>query len=145
MLREGLSTIVKGDNMKNYKPVITVETNGCFDSLNDKFEKLREIVKLGTLDKYGRQGVEALRANTPVDTGKTAASWEYKIVRKTNSIAIQWYNTNKNDGVPIAIILQYGHGTPSGTYVQGVDYINPAMRPVFDEISQNMWREVTEA
>ena len=80
----------------NYRPVITVETNGCFDSLNDKFEKLKEIVKLGTLDKYGRQGVEALRANTPVDTGKTAASWEYKIVRKTNSIAIQWYNTNKN-------------------------------------------------
>ena len=79
MLREGLSTIVKGDDM-SYKPVITVETNGCFDSLNDKFEKLREIVKLGTLDKYGRQGVEALRANTPVDTGKTAASWEYKIV-----------------------------------------------------------------
>ena len=80
MLREGLSTIVKGDDM-NYRPVITVETNGCFNSLNDKFERLKEIVKLGTLDKYGRQGVEALRANTPVDTGKTAASWEDKIVR----------------------------------------------------------------
>lgn len=95
------------------------------------------------LDKYGRQGVEALRSATPRDSGKTAESWGYETNVTDTGLEIIWKNSNVNDGVPIAIILQYGHGTGTGGYVKGRDYINPAIRPVFDKISQDLWREVT--
>lgn len=97
------------------------------------------------LDKYGQMGVKALADNTPMDTGTTAASWYYKIEKKYNSIIMYWGNTNVNDGVQIAILLQYGHATGNGGYVQGSDYINPAMRPIFDKIAHDAWEEVINA
>ncbi len=97
---------------------------------------------LAILQKYGEIGVRELRNYTPVDTGKTADSWTYEIVDRGNSISIYWSNTNINDGVPIAVILQYGHGTGNGGYVKGFDYINPAIAPVFEQIASEAWREV---
>ena len=99
---------------------------------------------LSELDKCGRIGVEALRANTPVRTGLTAASWSYKVETKGSSVTITWSNSNvTRDGQPIAIMLQYGHGTGTGGYVVGRDYINPAMKPVFEEIESRVWKVVT--
>lgn len=97
-----------------------------------------------TLDKYGRIGVEALSKATPVDTGKTAASWEYRVNVTDRVAEVYWTNTNRNKGVPIAVVIQYGHAMPNGGYVQGVDYINPAMKPIFDEIREKVWKEVVD-
>ena len=96
------------------------------------------------LEKYGQQGVAALSAATPVKTGKTASSWYYKIENKNGNSKISFCNSNVQNGVPIAIILQYGHGTETGGWVQGRDYINPALKPIFDEIANNAWGEVTK-
>ena len=96
------------------------------------------------LDKYGREGVAALSSATPVDTGKTAASWRYEITRKNGSATISFLNSNVQNGVNIAVILQYGHGTRNGGWVEGRDYINPAIRPIFDNIAKNAWEEVTK-
>lgn len=96
------------------------------------------------LEKYGKQGVDALASATPRDTGFTASSWNYKIKVSTGSITLTWYNTNVVNGVPIAIILQYGHGTGTGGYVEGRDYINPALAPIFDKIAEDVWKEVTK-
>lgn len=95
------------------------------------------------LEKYAREGVTALASATPVDSGETAASWDYEIQKGNGKVSIYWTNSNINDGVPIAVILQYGHGTNGGGYVQGRDYINPAIRPIFDKIAENAWKEVT--
>lgn len=100
---------------------------------------------LNALDRYGQEGVRALSAATPVDTGKTASSWTYEIERNSETTTIRWLNTNINQNVNIAIILQYGHGTGTGGFVSGRDYINPAMKPIFDNIATNVWREVTSA
>ena len=100
---------------------------------------------LKILDKYAQQGVEALSSNTPVDSGTTASKWGYEIKRHIGGVGIYWTNDNINKGVNIAVILQYGHGTGTGGYVQGIDYINPAIRPIFDEIAKSAWREVTSA
>ena len=94
------------------------------------------------LDKYGSKGVAALKKATPKDTGLTANSWSYKITRGKNSVTISFENSNINDGVPIAIILQCGHGTRNGGWVEGYDYINPAVRPIFDELAKAAWKEV---
>ena len=99
---------------------------------------------LKNLDKFGREGVAALSLATPVDTGKTAESWDYRIEKTIDGIKIVWTNSNVNKGVNIAIILQYGHGTGNGGYVQGRDYINPAIRPIFDRIADDAWKEVTK-
>ena len=95
------------------------------------------------LERYGQQGVLALASMTPLESGKTAVSWDYEIVHGENGVSIYWTNSNVQNGVNIAIILQYGHGTGTGGYVQGKDYINPAIRPIFDEIAQQIWKEVT--
>ena len=116
---------------------------GNFKNTNKYFEKLLEIIKLGKLDYYGKKGIQALKSTTPVDTGKTASSWYYEIVRKGERVSIVWKNSNINNGVSIAIILQYGHGTRNGGYVVGQDYINPAIKPIFNEIEREIWREVT--
>lgn len=116
---------------------------GDFKKTNKYFERLLEIIKLGKLDAYGRRGVQALKSSTPVDTGKTASSWYYDIVRKGEQVSIVWKNSNINDGVSIAIILQYGHGTRNGGYVVGRDYINPAIKPIFNEMEREIWEEVT--
>lgn len=105
--------------------------------------KLQLALKLGILDKYGQKGVQALSSATPVDTGLTANSWYYKIERTSTSVTIVFCNSNIQNGVPIAIILQYGHGTRNGGWVEGRDYINPAIQPIFDEIVKNVWKEVT--
>lgn len=101
-------------------------------------------VRLGDLDRYGREGVAALASATPTDTGRTANSWYYEITNTKGSAKITFYNSNVQNGVPIAIILQYGHSTRNGGWVEGRDYINPAIQPIFDKIADNAWREVTK-
>ena len=123
--------------------MIVLSSKGDFSKATRYFEKLKETAKLGVLDKYGREGVAALSSATPVETGLTASSWEYKIKHSDSSASIEFSNSNINNGVPIAIILQYGHGTGTGGWVQGRDYINRAIRPVFDKIVEDLWKEVT--
>lgn len=94
------------------------------------------------LDKYAQQGVEALSRATPKESGETASSWHYEIIQNESSLSVVWNNSNVNKGVNIAIILQYGHGTRNGGYVQGRDYINPALRPIFDKLAEAAWKEV---
>jgi len=94
------------------------------------------------LNKYATLGQNALSNATPVESGETAASWYYTIVQRPGYYSIRWHNRHVEDGVPIAVILQYGHGTGTGGYVQGRDYIMPAIRPIFDQIVDEAWREV---
>ena len=122
--------------------MIKKKKKGDFKNLSSFLEKTKEKLNLGLLDKYGREGVAALQAATPKDTGKTSESWYYKIERKNGSVSLTFHNSNQNKGVPIAIILQYGHATGNGGYVEGVDYINPALRPIFDKIAEEAWKEV---
>lgn len=123
--------------------MISIRQKGDFSKLNGYLEKLKNIVKIGDLDRYGREGVQALSSATPKDSGETASSWYYEITHKKESISITFKNSNINEGVPIAIILQLGHGTNNGGWVEGRDYINPAIRPVFDKIANQAWKEVT--
>ena len=123
--------------------MISFRQKGDFKKLNSYLERLEEVIKLGKLNKYGEQGVSALASATPVDTGLTASSWQYSINREKDSVSISFENTNINNGVSIAILLQYGHGTRNGGYVQGRDYINPAIQPLFDQIAEEAWKEVT--
>lgn len=123
--------------------MIRFRQKGDFSKLTRFLERAKEAVRLGDLDKYGREGVAALASATPVESGLTANSWYYEITNKNGSAAITFYNSNVNKGVPIAIILQYGHGTRTGGWVQGRDYINPAIQPIFDKIANEAWREVT--
>lgn len=123
--------------------MIRFRQKGDFKKLSNFLERIKEVLKKGELDRYGREGVEALSNATPVDTGKTASSWYYEIERRDGSLSISFYNSNINKGVPIAIILQYGHGTRNGGWVQGRDYINPAIQPIFDRIAEEAWKEVT--
>lgn len=123
--------------------MITFRQKGDFSKFNKYLERLKEAVKLGDLNKYGRQGVQALSSATPIESGETANSWYYKINRTKESVAITFHNSNIQNGVPIAIILQYGHGTGTGGYVEGRDYINPAIQPIFDRIAEDAWKEVT--
>lgn len=128
------------------KQCIEVVHNGNFNNL----EKFLSAVSSGqyilhVLDKYGQEGVEALAAATPVDTGKTAASWYYDKIVENGTAKLVWYNSNIHRGINIAILLQYGHATKSGTYVEGIDYINPALRPVFERLAEDAWMEVTKA
>lgn len=122
--------------------MISFSQKGDFSKLTSFLEKIKEITRMGSLDKFGRQGVEALSAATPIDTGLTSASWEYKIENRKGSTSIIFYNNNIQNGVPIAILLQYGHATRNGGWVQGRDYINPAIQPIFDRIAEEAWREV---
>ena len=123
--------------------MITFRQKGDFSKFNKYLERLKEAVKLGDLNKYGRQGVQALSSATPIESGETANSWYYKINRTKESVAITFHNSNIQNGVPIAIILQYGHGTGTGGCVEGRDYINPAIQPIFDRIAEDAWKEVT--
>ena len=124
--------------------MISFRQKGDFSNLNKYLERVKEVAKMGDLDKYGREGVAALSSATPVDTGKTANSWYYKIERQNGSVSINFLNSNINEDVPIAIILQYGHATSTGGWVEGRDYINPAIRPLFDSIAEKAWKEVTK-
>lgn len=124
--------------------MISVRQKGDFSKTIRYLGKAKKAVRLEDLDAYGREGVAALASATPVDSGLTANSWYYEIVRKNGSVTIAFNNSNIQNGVPIAIILQYGHGTRNGGWVQGRDYINPAVQPIFDEITNKAWREVTK-
>ena len=124
--------------------MISFRQKGDFSKLTRFLERAKEAVHLGDLDKYGREGVAALSSATPKDSGLTSSSWYYEIENNKESARIMFKNSNIQNGVPIAIILQYGHGTGTGGWVEGRDYINPAIQPVFDKIADNAWREVTK-
>lgn len=124
--------------------MISFRQKGDFSKLTSYLEKAKETIKLGNLDRYGQEGVKALSSATPQDSGKTASSWYYEIEHKNGSVSISFHNSNINKGVPIAIILQYGHGTRNGGWVEGKDYINPAIQPIFDKITSEAWKEVTK-
>ena len=122
--------------------MIKISLKGNFKNIEKFFDgaknRLPQRIR-SVLDKYGRQGVAALQMYTPKDSGETANSWKYEIF----NLGIAWSNTNvTGNGTPVAILLQYGHGTKNGGYVQGRDYINPALQPIFDEIADNCWKEV---
>lgn len=121
--------------------MIKVTSRGEFRKTRDFLNKMLRRDIFSDLDRYGKLGVAALRASTPIDSGKTAAAWEYRII-KTPHIRIEWYNTNHAAGTSVAILIQYGHGTGSGGWVQGRDYINPAMRPLFDQIAEDIGKKV---
>lgn len=121
------------------------EVKGDWKKTVSFLQKMRRF-SLKDLEKYGRMGVEALAAATPVRTGKTAASWYYKIIERDGEIELQWLNSNLGkEWAPIAILLQYGHATGNGGWVEGRDYINPALRPIFDKIAKEAWQEVTKS
>ena len=125
--------------------MISYTQKGDFSKTTRFLERARNGVRMGVLDKYGQEGVAALASATPVDSGETANSWYYKIENTRGSVKISFCNSNIQNGVPIAIILQYGHGTRNGGWVEGRDYINPAIQPIFDKITNEGWREVTNS
>ena len=124
--------------------MISFRQKGDFSKTKRYLERVKSAARLSILDKYGRKGVAALASATPMETGKTASSWFYEISHNKGSATITFSNSNINKGVPIAIILQYGHGTGTGGWVEGRDYINPAIQPIFDEIANEAWKEVTK-
>ena len=124
--------------------MISFKQKGDFAKLTTYFEKVKDAIRLTDLEKYGQEGVNALASATPVDTGLTANSWYYEITNNNGSVKITFFNSNVQNGVPIAIILQYGHGTRNGGWVQGRDYINPAIRPIFQKIADSAWKEVSK-
>lgn len=124
--------------------MITITEKGSFSHIERYLSRLKQVELERVLNKYGNLGVTALSNATPTETGLTSESWYYDIVARPGYHSIRWYNSHVEDGVPIAVILQYGHGTRTGGYVQGRDYIMPAMRPIFDQIAAEAWREVTK-
>ena len=124
--------------------MIKFRQKGDFSKLTKFLEQSKEAVKLEDLDRFGKAGVSALASATPVETGLTANSWYYEIEHNNGSASISFHNSNIQNGVPIAVILQYGHGTRNGGWVQGRDYINPAIQPLFDQIANEALKEVTE-
>lgn len=123
--------------------MIKYVVKGDFGKTESFLNKLKQIRFSSRMDKYGKAGVRALASATPRDTGKTADSWDYEIEEEPGRTTITWFNSNVQNGVNIALILQYGHGTRTGGYVQGRDYINPALQSVFDEMADAAWKEVT--
>lgn len=123
--------------------ILTVKQKGNFQKTDRFLHRIIEKYYRKKLDHYGRLGVKALAAATPRDTGKTAESWGYRIVEEEGKTSIEWTNSNVVNYVNIAVILQYGHATRTGGWVEGRDYINPALRPIFDKIADEAWKEVT--
>lgn len=122
-----------------------LESKGSFDKTEAWLKNLAKIRIDNILKQCGKQGVDALKAATPVDSGLASESWDFKVKNNANSVEIIWTNSDLENGFPVAIMIQYGHGTGTGGYIQGEDYINPAMRPVFDKISETVWKAVTSA
>ena len=123
--------------------MIGFRQKGDFSKTYSFLNKYKKGVEIRSLEEYGRKGVAALSSATPVNTGKTANSWYYKIEKSDKWIKLVFCNSNVQNGVPIAIILQYGHGTGTGGWVEGRDYINPSIQPIFDQLANDAWREVT--
>lgn len=124
--------------------MISFRQKGDFKKLSGYLERAKEAVHVGNLDRFGREGVAALSAATPKDTGDTANSWKYEIRRTKTTVSLTFSNTNIQNGVPIAIILQYGHAARNGRWIEGIDYINPALKPIFERIANEVWEEVTK-
>lgn len=124
--------------------MVTFRTKGSFLKTKILLERAKNESFRKILDKYGVQGVSALAMATPFDTGETASSWGYEVVHGNGRSIIYWTNSNVNDGVPIAVVLQYGHAARNGGFVEGVDYINPAIKPIFEDIAKAAWEEVTK-
>lgn len=124
--------------------MISFRQKGDFSKLNRYLERVKEAARVGILDKYGREGVAALASATPIESGLAASSWGYEIERGASSVRIVFTNSDIESGFPVAIMIQYGHGTGTGGWVEGRDYINPAIQPVFDKIAEEAWREVTK-
>lgn len=126
-------------------PSVIFTHKGSFKHMEKFLKAMKDQKEYDQLEAYAKRGVDALASATPVRTGKTASSWTYEIHRSKSEVKITWINTNTNKGFNVAVGLQYGHGTGTGGYVQGIDYINPAMRPVFDEIADGVWKVVTSS
>lgn len=124
--------------------MISIRHKGDFANLTKYLEKAKRSAKISDLERFGKEGVAALASATPIDSGLTANSWYYKIKREKGVVTISFHNSNIQNGVPIAIILQYGHGTNNGGWVEGRDYINPAIQPIFDNLANEAWKEVTK-
>lgn len=122
--------------------MIKITATGDFSKAYGFIERVKEVFNRGVFDEYGKMGVEALREATPKRTGKTSESWYYKIKRGSKAVSIEWCNSNSNNGENIAVLIQYGHATKQGAYVRGRDYINPAMKEVFEKIASELWEEV---
>jgi hypothetical protein len=125
--------------------MITFTSSGSFKNTDRFLSKMRNLRIRQSLISHGREGVAALASATPTESGRAAASWDYKVSGGNGGWTITWTNSDVENGFPVAISLQYGYGTGTGGYVQGRDYINPAMRPVFDRIADQVWKEVTSA
>ena len=123
--------------------MITFSQSGDFGNTERFLKNVNNDSFFANLESYGQAGVRALADNTPRDSGKTAQSWGYKVIRSRTNPGIEWYNTNVNDGTSVAILIQYGHATKSGGYISGRDYINPVIRPIFDKIAEDIWKKVT--
>lgn len=123
--------------------MIEIQVSGKGKKTEEWLRKISRGDISAELSRWGKEGVDALSSATPIDSGLTAISWGYKVVYKgRRPIRIEWFNTNVKDGTPIAILIQYGHATRSGAYIQGRDFINPAMRPIFDKITREIWKKV---
>ena len=122
--------------------MIKITQKGNFNNTEKFLKGSQKIDFKKLLDEYGKRGVDALSANTPIDSGKTASLWNYEIHITKNTYKVIWTNDNINQGVPIAILIQYGHATRNGGYVEGRDFINPAMKPIFDSMAEELWKEV---
>lgn len=123
--------------------MITIESQGEWKLTRNWFDRMTKLDLALIMNQFGKEGVSALAATTPSRSGLTSKSWNYEVTRKGNNWKITWTNSNVNKGANIAVLIQYGHGTRNGGYVVGRDYINPAIRPVFDKIAQKAWKEVT--
>lgn len=125
--------------------MVSIKSSGNFSNIEKFLLKMTKSDRLIALEKYGQRGVDALSSATPVDAGRTSKSWGYEIHSSGGNVSLHWTNSNHNKGVNIAILIQYGHGTGTGGYVQGRDFINPAIQPIFDQMANDLWKEVTNA
>lgn len=136
MRLEEENLILRDDHM------ITIKTRGDFRKTETFLRNARDLKLISLIKRYATEGVTALSTATPVDTGETASAWDYRITASQNGIRIDWINTNSENGVPVVILIQYGHGTSTGGYVQGYDFINPALKPIFDKFLSGLTEEV---
>lgn len=122
--------------------MITVSQSGSFNNIDKFINSMKQEDAFAFLDAFGREGVQALANSTPVDTGLTSISWKYEIIKNKGRYSIVWSNINAENGIPVAILIQYGHATKNGGWVDGIDYVNPAIRPIFEKIADQVWERV---
>lgn len=125
--------------------MFSLTSSGSFKKTEAFLHAMQRLNIMAILDKHGRDGVSALSAATPMETGLAASSWDYEVERRGGVYSITWMNHDVENGFPVAIMLQFGYGTGTGGYVSGIDYINPAVRPIFDRIADEVWKVVTSA